>query len=478
MTTSGFSEEMTVIDEFAFIADGFGGLEILDISNTLVPERIAVYSEFNSSISDVAYWNETLFLVDEKDGLVIVNITDRSTPLKIANWTNGGEPKKIAYANNYIFLVDYLEGLEIINLTDVKNPDLVYTYSKSGITDVVLENTTMYLSIEESGFDILNITTKNNPIVLKSYSDTGSANGLAVDNNRLYIADGENGLEVFDITDKINPIEIVTGLIIDFAESVFVSDILILVAGDDYGLTFVLNNGGSYEIIDVFSETGETQAISVQEELIYIADGHRNFQIIGKDSENDGLADIVEEYYGTNSLQTDSDMDGLRDEFEVLLYRTNPLSNDTDLDFMSDYFEIIYGFNPKDASDAQFDSEDDGLTNLEEFQHSTNPRDVDTDDDFLTDGQEVNTYFTNPLEPDTDGDGWADSWEVYYRTNPLDSLDYPDFKTTPPLTEPPPTNPYLGSFKYYYILIVAGGIGVIAFVVFLITKLRKRTSIV
>jgi len=49
--------------------------------------------------------------------------------------------------------------------------------------------------------------------------------------------------------------------------------------------------------------------------------------------------------------------------------------SDSDHDGMSDDFEILYGFNPNDPTDANGDLDNDGLTNLQEFQAGTNPRD-------------------------------------------------------------------------------------------------------
>ncbi|MHA1592755.1 MAG: hypothetical protein ACTSUP_09820, partial [Candidatus Heimdallarchaeaceae archaeon] len=427
---------------------------------------------------DVVYWNDTLFLADEKYGLVIVNITDMSSPQKITNWTNGGEPRKIAYADGFVYLVDYLEGLEIINVTDVLNPNLVYTYSVSGVTDVVSENNITYISIEDSGFDILNVTTKTAPIVMKSYADTGTANSLTIAGNRLYLADGANGLEVYDISDKTDPVKLSTSLTLDFAESIFVNNSYLFIASDSYGVIIVKDNGGSFEVVGEFTETGETRAIIVHQSLIYLADGYFNSHIIGSDTDNDGLGDYTEEFLGTNPLHGDSDQDGLSDALEVLLYRTNPLSNDTDRDLMSDYFEVIYSLNPKDASDATSDADEDGLTNLEEFQHLTNPQVADSDSDNLTDKEEIDEYSTDPNNPDSDGDGWSDGWEVYYNTNPLDPLDYPDFATTPPITGPTPTTPWRDrAFKYYYLAIPVGVIGIVGLVIFLVNKLKKPGSI-
>jgi len=71
------------------------------------------------------------------------------------------------------------------------------------------------------------------------------------------------------------------------------------------------------------------------------------------------------------------------------------------------------------VDDSTLDPDNDGLTNLEEYQYSTDPLDSDTDGDGLTDGQEVNTYSTDPLDPDSDGDGMPDKWEIENGKDPV-----------------------------------------------------------
>jgi hypothetical protein len=68
------------------------------------------------------------------------------------------------------------------------------------------------------------------------------------------------------------------------------------------------------------------------------------------------------------------------------------------------------------------DSDDDGLTNVEEILLGTNALDAHSDNDGLTDYEEDRIYNTNPLASDTDGDGLNDYEEVItYSTNPLAS---------------------------------------------------------
>jgi uncharacterized protein (DUF1800 family) len=79
-----------------------------------------------------------------------------------------------------------------------------------------------------------------------------------------------------------------------------------------------------------------------------------------------------------------------------------------------------YALEPGSAALSATDSDGDGLTNLQEYQHGTDPHKADTDGDGLSDGQEV-ALGTNPLNADTDGDGLSDGAEVngIFPTNPL-----------------------------------------------------------
>jgi len=75
---------------------------------------------------------------------------------------------------------------------------------------------------------------------------------------------------------------------------------------------------------------------------------------------------------------------------------------DTDGDGLLDDWELKYGFDISDPSDAMKDPDNDGLSNLLEFQ-----------------------YKTDPLKPDTDGDGYDDMEEVTKKTDPLDPKSKP-----------------------------------------------------
>jgi len=137
------------------------------------------------------------------------------------------------------------------------------------------------------------------------------------------------------------------------------------------------------------------------------------------DPDHDGLTNLQEYQHGTDPHNPDTDGDGLMDGDEVNIYHTNPLNSDTDGDGMPDGWEVAHGLNPL-MNDAALDPDNDGLTNLQEYQHGTDPHNPDTDGDGLSDGNEVNIYHTNPLVWDTLGDGISDGWKVAHGFNLLD----------------------------------------------------------
>ena len=153
---------------------------------------------------------------------------------------------------------------------------------------------------------------------------------------------------------------------------------------------------------------------------------------------------------------------------------------DTDGDLIPDSYEDANGMDKDNAADAAQGANDglfdnDGLTNLEEYNGGTDPNLADTDGDLLNDGAEVNGTsnpyqpghvpgevpagapgegtdplvkdsdgdgledfvevdsangsVTNPNSEDTDGDSFADVFEIEFGTAPDDAASFPVYPT-------------------------------------------------
>lgn len=121
------------------------------------------------------------------------------------------------------------------------------------------------------------------------------------------------------------------------------------------------------------------------------------------DQDNDGLWDYEEEILGTDMYNNDSDGDTVSDGDEINQYLLDPL-----------------------VSDIDRDTDEDGISNIEEIDiYHSNVENPDTDFDGLSDWDEINIYNTNLLSSDTDEDGLSDDYEVLYDfldpNNPADA---------------------------------------------------------
>lgn len=92
------------------------------------------------------------------------------------------------------------------------------------------------------------------------------------------------------------------------------------------------------------------------------------------DVDNDTVDDDVDNcLLVTNTDQANMDSDAAGDLCDD--FPTNSAEvKDSDSDGMGDNFESTYGFNPLDASDAALDSDNDGISNIDEFLAGTDPR--------------------------------------------------------------------------------------------------------
>jgi len=143
---------------------------------------------------------------------------------------------------------------------------------------------------------------------------------------------------------------------------------------------------------------------------IYISgcsdDNNRPAPISVGSSDTTSVSTKVEQIFGAKLTLLDDDGDGLTNEFEII-YGFPVIQPD------------VFDTDGNGVHDGNEDSDDDGLTNLEEQNNKTNPLVQDTDSDFLNDAEEVDIYGTNPLIKDSDGDGILDGREVFNSSDPL-----------------------------------------------------------
>lgn len=182
-------------------------------------------------------------------------------------------------------------------------------------------------------------------------------------------------------------------------------------------------------LVKVLSATLVLVELDLDADTVYEVSGTLPWTVLStagsepEDIDGDGLLDTWEISNNLDPLDysdssRDSDNDGLSN-LQEYQKQTDPMNNDSDDDGMSDGWELNNGFNPLDATDYDQDADNDNATNLEEFQAGTDPNDENsTPADIsitLTDSIDpvsVNTNFSYVLQVTNAGPGIATNLEM------------------------------------------------------------------
>ena len=144
---------ITVVGDYAYIADSYQGLQIINVSNVSSP---FIERSFNTpgEAMDVAVYNNIAYIADGDSGLRILDVSD-TTIMELGSFITMGEfsgqiingyVAAVAVTSNHVFLADEWLGLRVINVTDPTNPQETGYYSGFGESKVVYDGDYAYFS--------------------------------------------------------------------------------------------------------------------------------------------------------------------------------------------------------------------------------------------------------------------------------------------------------------------------------------------
>ncbi len=146
-------------------------------------------------------------------GLQVVQIADRSNPAIVASLDTPGNANDVKIAGNFAYIADGSSGLQIVNIANPLAPVLAATFFTSGEAwDVVVRGARAYIANGASGLVILDVSNPAAPFLLGSVALGGVAKGVDIDVFRriAVVALGTLGLRVVDVSNPAGPLVIGT----------------------------------------------------------------------------------------------------------------------------------------------------------------------------------------------------------------------------------------------------------------------------
>ena len=197
--------DIVVDGDFAYVANGGGGLCVIDVSIPSSPEVIEKRNTPGTSYNLVVEGNY-VYLADGSNGLVVLNVTDPTSVSIEATYNTGiSSAVEVVVEGNYAFVVDIINGLVVVDITDPTTPAFAGSWSKSGASDAYIYGDYLYVTDINEGLLVVNITVPSSPTLINTISLPGLAQSIVIEGINAYIACQPGGFQVVRIADPSSP---------------------------------------------------------------------------------------------------------------------------------------------------------------------------------------------------------------------------------------------------------------------------------
>jgi hypothetical protein len=222
----GLANNVDVSGNFAYVAAGAAGLQVVDVSDRRAPTIVSAL-DTPGNAQDVKVVGNTAFVADGAAGLQIIDITDPLHPLLIEAVDTPGNAQDVVVRGNLAFVADGSSGLQILNISDLTAPSVLSAIDTPGAAmgvDVNLERQIAVVADGASGLKVIDITNTGQPVLIGSVA-TGNAQDVALspDGTFAFVADLSSSLTTVDLSTPRTPIMRATtprqtgGLLVDVA---------------------------------------------------------------------------------------------------------------------------------------------------------------------------------------------------------------------------------------------------------------------
>jgi len=203
--TAGLAMEVKVVGNYAYVADRYQptGLTIVDISD---PARPTLASSLATTLlpAYITVKGDYAYLAGSGGAMEIINIADPTAPQSVTA-LNGTAALSIAAVGDYVYLGQGSGGISIVDVTDPAAPAVRGSVSLAGsVTDIIIEKGIAYVATT-SRLTILDVENPAAPVVLHTFSPTTSATDLAKEGKYLYAATFSSGVMKFDVSSPEAP---------------------------------------------------------------------------------------------------------------------------------------------------------------------------------------------------------------------------------------------------------------------------------
>lgn len=201
--TAGYAAGLDIQGNDAYIADWGNGLVILDISDKSTPSLQGTFYA-GRSIGDVSVSGNTAYTASAEGGIRRINVSDKSSPTSTAFEMTYGQVTDISILDTLVYMTAGYSGIGVTAIADTANPSVNLSSGLYSAYELYISGDTLYAASRFDGLQRFDISDRFNPVYIdRPYS--GTSFYIAGQGDYIYISNPSGGIKVFN---KISMTEI------------------------------------------------------------------------------------------------------------------------------------------------------------------------------------------------------------------------------------------------------------------------------
>lgn len=158
-----------------------------------------------ANAQDVTLMDTLCFIAQGEGGLLVVNVKDPLDPKIVSVTTENvrGYSRRIARKDQFVYLSAGTFGYTVADISDPYHPAVTASnLNMKPAKDALIDGNYMYCSISEQGVNIAELSVPGFPDIRGNIITNGYANGVAVNSDKtlMFVACGEMGISIYDIS--------------------------------------------------------------------------------------------------------------------------------------------------------------------------------------------------------------------------------------------------------------------------------------
>jgi hypothetical protein len=289
--TSAFAQDIIIKDTLAYIAQGEGGLVIINVKNPVNPSLITNFTQQIRGYSyKLAMQDTIIYLASGLFGITTINVANPANPKFEGNNRNVKPAKDFCIFNNFLFISVSEEGVTIASIADYPaQPEIRGGMITPGYAQGVAissDSNFALVAIGEMGlafYDISQLGTGYGQYPLfKNVDLPGYAENVTInpDAQIAYVACGTGGLAIVDFSDSTDIKVIGKFETTGYAKEVFYQDGKIYITAETKGLQIIDVSNPQNPVRIGSVETLYAKGVTADNDYIYVADEDEGLIIV------------------------------------------------------------------------------------------------------------------------------------------------------------------------------------------------------